>query len=128
MRHDSHKWREVDEAARADGRYEKYAWRFVLSGVESTIEMVNAEAHISGEELLDGLSVIASRQFGPMAKEVLNHWGIYTTRDIGNIVFGLIDSKLLEHSKEDKIEDFDDVFDFQKVFEEDYYGDQHSMT
>ena len=127
MRNDSDRWREVDEAARADGRYEKYAWRFVLSGVESTIEMIEASGHISSEELLEGLSVIASRQFGPMAKEVLNHWGIYTTRDIGNIVFGLIDAKLLEHSEKDSIEDFDDVFDFKKVFEEDYYGDQHSM-
>jgi uncharacterized repeat protein (TIGR04138 family) len=128
LRHDSQKWREVDEAARSDGRYEKYAWRFVLSGVESTIDMMNVEDHISGKELLEGLSVIASRQFGPMAKEVLNHWGLYNTRDIGNIVFGLIDAKLLAHSKEDKIEDFDDVFDFKQVFEDDYYGDQHSMT
>ncbi len=127
MRNDSDRWREVDIAARADGRYEKYAWRFVLSGVESTMEIFSASGHISGKQLLEGLRVIASRQFGPMAKEVLNHWGIYTTRDIGNIVFGLIEAELLEHSKEDSIEDFDDVFDFKKVFEEDYYGDQHSM-
>ena len=128
MRHDSERWREVDEAAGSDGRYEKYAWRFVLSGVESTVEMMQASGHISGDELLKGLRIIASRQFGPMAKEVLNHWGIYSTRDIGNIVFGLITAELLEHSEEDSIEDFDDVFDFQKVFEEDYYGDQHSLT
>lgn len=128
MRHDSGRWREVDLAAGADGRYEKYAWRFVLSGVESTIEMLHATDHISGVELLEGLREIASRQFGPMAKEVLNHWGIYTTRDIGNIVFGLLAEKLLENSEKDSIEDFDDVFDFQKVFEEDYFDDQHSMT
>ncbi len=128
MRHDSARWREVDEAASADGRYEKYAWRFVLSGVESTIDMLRVDRHISGEELLEGLKVTASRQFGPMAKEVLNHWGIYTTRDIGNIVFGLIDVKLLESNEEDLIEDFDDVFDFQKVFEEDYFDDQRSLT
>lgn len=127
MRNDSDRWREVDKVARADGRYEKYAWRFVLSGVESTMEMFSVSGHISGEVLLEGLRVVASRQFGPMAKEVLNHWGIYNTRDIGNIVFGLIEAKLLEHSEEDSIEDFDDVFDFKKVFEEDYYGDQHSM-
>ncbi len=128
MRHDSGRWREIDEVAGADGRYEKYAWRFVLSGVESTIEMLQSNGHISGEELLDGLRVIASKQFGPMAKEVLNHWGVYTTRDIGNIVFGLIAAGLLEDSAEDSIEDFDDIFDFRKVFEEDYFGDQHSMT
>ena len=128
MRHDSDRWREVDEAARADGRYEKYAWRFVLSGVESTIEMLHADGHISGEDLLEGLKVTAAGQFGPMAKEVLNHWAIYTTRDIGNIVFGLIGAKLLESSEEDLIEDFDDVFDFQQVFEEDYFDDKHVMT
>ena len=128
MRHDSDRWRAVDKAASDDGRYEKYAWRFVLSGVESTIDMLHVDRHISGEELLEGLTVISSRQFGPMAKEVLNHWGIYTTRDIGNIVFGLIAAKLLDSSKEDSIEDFDDVFDFQKVFEEDYFDDQRSLT
>jgi len=128
LRYDSGRWREVDEAAGADGRYEKYAWRFVLSGVESTIDMLHAKGHISGEELLEGLRVIASRQFGPMAKEVLNHWGVYTTRDIGNIVFGLIAAELLDESAEDSIEDFDDIFDFRKVFEEDYFDDQHSMT
>jgi uncharacterized repeat protein (TIGR04138 family) len=128
LRHDSDRWRAVDDAASADGRYEKYAWRFVLSGVESTIEMLHVDRHISGEELLEGLTVISSRQFGPMAKEVLNHWGIYTTRDIGNIVFGLIAANLLESSEEDLIEEFDDVFDFKKVFEEDYFDDQRSLT
>jgi uncharacterized repeat protein (TIGR04138 family) len=128
LRHDSDRWREVDVVAGADGRYEKYAWRFVLSGVESTIEMLHATDHISGEELLGGLREIATRQFGPMAKEVLNHWGIYTTRDIGNIVFGLIAAEILEVNEKDSIEDFDDVFDFTQVFEEDYYGDQRSLT
>jgi uncharacterized repeat protein (TIGR04138 family) len=126
MRHDSDRWREVDEAASADGRYEKYAWRFVLSGVESTIEMLRVEGHISGEELLDGLKLLASRQFGPMAKEVLNHWGVYNTRDIGNIVFGLIEAELLHGSDGDSIEDFDDIFDFRKVFEEDYFDEKRS--
>jgi uncharacterized repeat protein (TIGR04138 family) len=126
MRHGLERWGEVDEAAAADGRYEKYAWRFVLSGVESTIDLFRAEGHISGEQLLEGLRTIASRQFGPMAKEVLNHWGVYTTRDLGNIVFGLIEAGLLLGSDEDSIEDFDDVFDFRQVFEEDYFGQQDS--
>jgi uncharacterized repeat protein (TIGR04138 family) len=128
LRHDSERWREVDEAARADGRYERYAWRFVLSGVESTIKMLHASGHISCKDLLEGLKLAAARQFGPMAKEVLNHWAIYTTRDIGNIVFGLIDANLLEGREEDLIEDFDDVFDFKQVFEEDYFDDHHSLT
>ena len=128
MRHDSQKWSEVDAAAAADGRYEKYAWRFVLSGVESTVDMMRADGHISGEDLLEGLKVIATRQFGPMAKEVLNHWGVYTTRDLGNIVFGLIGAGLLLGSEKDSIEDFDDVFDFRRVFEEDYFGRQDSPS
>ena len=128
MRHDSDRWREVDEAADADGRYERYAWRFVLSGIESTIEMLHADGHIACGQLLDGLKASASRQFGPMAKEVLNHWAVYTTRDIGNIVFGLISARLIESSEEDLIEDFDDVFDFQQVFEEDYFDEHHSLT
>jgi uncharacterized repeat protein (TIGR04138 family) len=126
LKHDVDKWRAIDEAATADGRYETYAWRFVLSAVESTITMLGEIRHISPEELLEGLKYTASRQFGPMAKEVLNHWGIYNTRDIGNIVFGLIDAGLMHRSEEDSIEDFDDVYDFRQVFEEDYFGDSRS--
>ena len=126
MREDQSVWRETDEAALADGRYSKYAWRFVLSGVEAIVSGRRHAGHISGAELLEGLRVAATGQFGPMAKEVLNYWGIYTTRDIGNIVYGLIDAGLLEKSEDDSIEDFEDVFDFRKVFEEDYYGDSES--
>lgn len=112
----------IRAAASADSRYSEYAFQFVLSAVETTLGRLGERRHISGEELLEGVRDIATRQFGPMAKEVLNHWGVYTTLDVGHLVFTLIGAGLLEADSNDSLEDFEDVYDFKTVFEDDYYG------
>ena len=71
---------------------------------------------ISGAELADGLRNYALAQFGPMAMTVLNRWGIHTTRDFGEIVFALLAAGLLGKTEDDKIEDFDDLYDFDAAF------------
>jgi uncharacterized repeat protein (TIGR04138 family) len=52
---------------------------------------------------------------------VFNFWGVQTTEDFGHIVFNLVEKGLLSKTPEDSLEDFRDVYDFKKVFEEDYY-------
>lgn len=121
MKHDRETRLAIINVAAADGRYDEDAYDFVLSSVEATLEMIGEKRHVSGAELLEGVRMLATAQFGPMAKEVLNHWGVYTTRDIGNIVFGLIEAGLLEGSEDDSPVDFDAVYDFRTVFEEDYF-------
>lgn len=112
----------INAAAGADQRYSAYAYQFVLSAVEEILDGIGERRHISARELLGGLRGGATRQFGPMAKEVLNHWGVHTTLDIGHIVFSLIGAGLLEAGDGDSLEDFDGVFDFKTVFEDDYFG------
>ena len=51
-----------------------------------------------------------------LAKSVLNKWGIYETRDMGNIIFAMVDAGLMRTTQEDTIEDFIDVYDFDDVF------------
>jgi uncharacterized repeat protein (TIGR04138 family) len=63
----------------------------------------------------------AIEQFGPMSKEVFNFWGIKESADFGNIVFNLIDAGLLTKTAEDSIEDFENVVDFKRVFEDEYF-------
>jgi uncharacterized repeat protein (TIGR04138 family) len=111
----------IRTAAESEERYSEYAFQFVLASVETMLSGLGERRHISGEELLEGIRQIATRQFGPMAKEVLNHWEVFTTRDLGNIVFSLIGAGLLEADSKDAIEDFDDIYDFKTVFEDDYY-------
>lgn len=71
------------------------------------------ERHLTGQELCDAARVYALDQYGYLAKSVLNSWGIYTTGDIGEIVYNLIRIGRMKKTPSDRREDFDDVFDFE---------------
>ena len=87
-------------------------------------EMVLAELeeprHISGEELANGVRKLALKQYGPMARTVLGHWGIHGTEDLGEIVFAMVECGVLVKQEEDRREDFQGLFDFEDVFEREY--------
>jgi uncharacterized repeat protein (TIGR04138 family) len=51
-----------------------------------------------------------------LASAVLTHWGIHTTEDFGQIVFMLIDVGLLARQPNDRLEDFERVYEFADVF------------
>jgi uncharacterized repeat protein (TIGR04138 family) len=74
------------------------------------------EAHLTGQQLCEAIRMYALEQYGLMAKTVLNSWGLYKTSDFGNIVYNLIEIGLMKKSKEDRREDFDDVYDFDEGF------------
>lgn len=76
--------------------------------------------HVTGQELCQALRMYAQHQFGYMAKCVLNSWGIYTTSDIGEIVYNLIRIEHMRKTQDDRREDFDDVFDFDEAFEQSF--------
>jgi uncharacterized repeat protein (TIGR04138 family) len=50
---------------------------------------------------------------------VLGTWGIYSTRDFGEIVFNMIDIGQMRKTRKDKREDFHDVYDFEEAFTRD---------
>jgi uncharacterized repeat protein (TIGR04138 family) len=103
-----------------DGRYKVKAYLFVIEALEFTMARLRRRGHVSGRELLEGAAQLAKREFGPTARMVLESWGIRETRDIGEIVFSLIQAGLFGKTEEDSIEDFDGVFDFDEVFEKQY--------
>ena len=96
--------------------YKFEAYTFVLAALHDTVTRLKKPRHITGQELALGIRKYALDQFGPMAKTVLHHWGIRTTLDFGEIVFALIDAKLLSKQPEDKLEDFDKVYEFEESF------------
>ncbi len=55
-----------------------------------------------------------------MAKVVLNTWGVQSTSDLGEIVYNLIRVEQMSKSEHDRREDFNDVFDFQKAFQDEF--------
>ena len=61
------------------------------------------------------LAQLAREQFGPLAREVWAQWGIRQTRDWGEVVYAPIAVGLLHKSEQDRIEDFDNVFDIDQT-------------
>jgi uncharacterized repeat protein (TIGR04138 family) len=109
------------EIVENDRRYSVHAYSFVMNVITGMQDRQAEKKHLRGGEILEGLRSSASIRFGPMAKEVLNTWGVYTTSDFGDIVYNLIEGGLLVKTEEDDISDFSGGYDFTTVFEEDYF-------
>jgi len=72
--------------------------------------------HLTGAELSEALRDHARRSYGVLAEYILASWGLRSTRDFGEIVYLLIDEGVFGKTEDDRIEDFDDVFDFKQAF------------
>ncbi len=107
-----------------DPRFDRKAYDFVRLGLDQTVkelrkkDAVRADRsrHVTGPELLDGLRLYALDQFGPLAKTVLNSWGVRRGRDFGDIVFNLIEYNVFSKTESDRREDFADTYDFEDAF------------
>lgn len=89
-------------------------------GDPSEEEPEEPQRHVTGQELCEAIRRYALYQYGYMAKTVLNSWGIFSTRDFGEIVFNLVRYGRMRKTKEDRLEDFDEVYDFETAFQEEY--------
>jgi uncharacterized repeat protein (TIGR04138 family) len=110
----------VDRIRERDGRYHERAYLFVLAALEFCQRRRKVRGHISGGELAHACREFALEQFGLTARTVLSHWGVESTEDFGRIVFVLIDVGLLTQHPTDRVEHFEDVFDFAQAFEGEY--------
>jgi len=110
----------IERICTQDKRYQPEAYLFLHDGLMLTLRKVQeaekAPRQISGAELSNGLKEAALQEFGPLAKTVLNRWRVRTTRDFGEIVFVLLEAGLLGKTDEDRIEDFDNLYDFDDAF------------
>jgi uncharacterized repeat protein (TIGR04138 family) len=101
---------EPPEADREQGR-EKEA-----SEGRSRQRRKRSERHLTGQQLCEAARHYALEQYGYLAKTVLGTWGVSTTRDLGEIVFNMIDIGQMRKTRKDRREDFHDVYDFEDVF------------
>jgi len=101
-------------------RFHARAYLFVLQALQAVIAGLDQPRHITGRELAMGVRELALERFGPMARTVLEHWGIHATEDVGRVVFALVEQSILITQEGDRPEDFADVFDFEEAFERDY--------
>lgn len=106
----------VEKICLQDKRYKPDAYEFVLAGLGFTQKKLKKITHVNGVQLARGLRDYAINQYGALAGRVLAYWGINQTRDFGNIVFNLIEKKLLSKTQEDSLLDFNAVYDFKAAF------------
>lgn len=99
-----------------DGRYKPEAYSFVMAALTYALARLGEVRHITGGELLEGLKELSIESYGPMAKEVLNYWGVHECTDVGHVVFNLVNEGLLRKTETDSLKDFEDGFDFEEEF------------
>lgn len=113
-------WEKVEEVLREDNRYKPDAYFFILAALRYKIDKLKKRRHITAKELSIAIKELAIKEYGPMAKLVLNSWGVYKTEDFGEIVFNMVEKGLLTKQDKDKKEDFPNLFDFEETFLEKY--------
>lgn len=111
----------IRQIVKHDPRYTEDAYVFVREGLDYTVHERNdipkeESHHVKGWELSEGIREYALREYGPVSLRVLNHFGISTCEDIGEIVYNMIDAKLLGKTEEDTKQDFNGVYDFDQAF------------
>ena len=107
-----------------DPRFDRKAYDFIRLGLDHTVKELKKKEgargsrsrHVSGPELLEGLRLYALDQFGPLAKTVLNSWGVRRCSDFGDIVFNLIEYNVFSKTDSDRREDFADIYSFDDAF------------
>jgi uncharacterized repeat protein (TIGR04138 family) len=106
--------------------YHPNAFKFVYSALRFTQQQLGRDrrsevsGHISGPELLEGLRLLALQHFGMLTVHVFKSWGVTKTDDFGNIVFEMIEAGEMRRTPHDQLSDFFGIYNFDKVFCDDY--------
>lgn len=110
----------MDQIRLRERRFDEHAYLFVLSALEFCQARLTERRHITGRELAIACRDLALDRYGVLARLVLNHWGVHSTADLGDIVFTLVELNLLISQPTDTRDDFLAVFDFDEAFEQNY--------
>ena len=116
----------VDFIVAKDTRFARDAYTFVREALDFTQKLAGKETrgairHVSGQELLEGIRQFALQQFGPMTATVLEEWGVKSCRDFGEIVFNMVESRLLQKTDQDSRKDFQQGYDFTEAFQKPFW-------
>lgn len=110
----------LDQLQERNPRFHPRSYVFVLQALHSVIQSLDAPRHITGRELTEGVRELAIGSYGPLARTVLEHWGIHETADVGRVVFAMVEQGILVKEDADRPEDFANLFDFEEAFEVKY--------
>lgn len=119
----------LDAILAKDTRYHRDAYYFVRDALDVAQKKFakaggragkDKPAHVSGQQLLEGIRAHALEQFGPLTLMVLEEWGIRRGEDFGEIVFNMVESSLLGKTENDSRDDFKGGYDFHEAFRKPY--------
>ena len=103
----------IDRLRETDPRFRREAYLFVVAALGHAVERLSAERrgdplrrHLHGSEVVGSAVDLARTEFGPLAATVFREWGVQGGRDIGVIVFQLVDAGQLSATPDDRLEDF----------------------
>jgi len=113
--------------------YPLSAFLFIQRGLDHTVRSIHGELdghtealleagqdvpsrHVSGLELCQGLREFAIQESGLLARDVLRRWNIRGCEDFGRIVFAMVEGGLMHKTDDDRVEDFQGLFDFDSAF------------
>lgn len=115
----------IDSIRKKDSRFSPKAYSFLLKALDHTSNKKTPSrqskvkqqpvSHVSCHDLLEGFTEYALEKFGPMAITVLEEWGILNSYHVGEIVFQLIDARILGKQPSDSLDDFKNHLDLQQV-------------
>jgi len=112
----------VEEMSRRDPRFHREAYIFLRDALDEAIADDRKQgqggegAHVKAPGLLKAFRRLALKEFGPMARTVLEYWGIQNSKDVGQMVYRLIEEGIFSRTEEDALEDFDGCLDFHEAF------------
>ncbi len=106
-------WDVVSEIREADDRYHPQAYMFLMVALNHTVERLPESRredplrrHLTGPELVEGMTGLAREEFGRLAPMVFSEWGVRCSEDVGEMVFQLVRRGQLSARPEDRLEDF----------------------
>ena len=109
-----------DQIRAREPRFHEHAYLFVLAALEFQQVRLSERRHVDGKELAWAVRDLALERFGVTARLVLEHWGVGSTENLGDIVFTMVELGLLMSQPTDSRRDFERVYDFDAAFEGTY--------
>jgi uncharacterized repeat protein (TIGR04138 family) len=110
----------VLEVTRKDKGIKPQAYLFLDEALKMAMQLHASQGkhgHVTGAELCEAVKVRALNEFGPMARYLLNDWGIKSTSDLGKMVYQMIELSYYSANEGDEEKDFDNVYDFEEAFD-----------
>ncbi len=99
----------IENIMKKHDEYAPDAYEFLRQAMDTAAQRFNKDEknrHLSAEELYLGVCAQALEEYGPLARAVLQHWGIRESRDVGHIVYNLIEAGVFGKQEDDSLEQF----------------------